>query len=737
MRLKISFTLLILSLILSACASGTATISTPQPTPSASTPSVLPTAGVAVTSVPDPRLTATTFLTDWQAEKFSDMYDMLTGVGQDAITRDKFVQRFIDISVNLTLQKVDFEILQSITNPTSAQVAYRLTFKTAILGDLARDNITMNLSLEKKTWKVQWDDGLIMPELKGGNKLQIEYKVPSRGDIYDRTGNVIAATADAVALGIIPGQIVDNQESALVSLLSTLTGQTTQAIRALYANAGPDWYIPVGEASAQDANDHGDLITALNGHGLVVTPFRSRYYFDGGVGPHVIGYVQPIFKEDLIHYQRLGYSGSEKVGKAGLEKWAENALAGQRGATLRVISPSGQTVAILAQRDSQPAQMIYTTQDKQLQLLAQKAIIGFTGAIVVMERDTGRILAMVSSPDYDPNLFEPTNYNNGKGLPAMLSDPNTPLINRATQGLYPLGSVFKIVMMSAALESGLYTADTTYQCGSYFRELPGVTLKDWTVDHGQPPSGLLTLPQGLMRSCDPFFYHIGLDLYRQKGDQFVSNIARGFGLGKPTGVDQIAEDGGNMPDPVNEDDSVQESIGQGRILVTPLQVASFVAAVGNGGTLFRPQVVEKITSPDGVPSFTFAPIVNSKLPVSQENLKLVQDAMRSVVADKRGTAWNVFLGMDIPIYGKTGTAQNPHGDAHAWFAGYTNAGRTDKPDIAVAVLVENAGEGSEIAAPIFRRVIEDYFFGRPSALYWWESGYYVKKTPQPTATPQP
>ncbi|HEX7567315.1 MAG TPA: penicillin-binding transpeptidase domain-containing protein, partial [Anaerolineaceae bacterium] len=643
---------------------------------------------------------------------------------------------FTDVAVGLTLQEVNYDILQAITNPSSDQVAYRLTYKTNLFGEMVRDNITMNLSLEKNIWKVQWDDGLIMPELRGENKLQLDYKVPSRGDIYDRNGNVIAATTDAVSLGIIPGQIQSNQEDQLVAELAILTGRTQQSIRDLYANAGPNSYIPVGEASAQDYNDRASALENLGG--LVVNPFHSRYYFDDGIGSNVIGYVQPIFKEDLIQYQREGYSGGEKVGKAGIEKWGEDALAGQRGATLYVISPSGQIVTRLGQRDSKPAQWIYTTLDTNLQILAQKAIYGFTGSIVVLERNTGRVLAMVSSPGFDPNAFEPTNYNSNDLLNQIINDQEKPLLNRATQGVYPLGSVYKIITMAAALESGLYTIDTTYNCGSYFTELPGVTLNDWTVEYKQPPSGLLTLPQGLMRSCDPYFYHIGLDLYRQKGEKYVADMARAFGLGKATGIGQIAEDGGSIPNPVNEHDAVQEAIGQGAILVTPLQVATFIAAVGNGGTLYRPQVVEKITTPDGIPSLTFNPIVDSKLPVSQANLKIIQDAMRSVVADKRGTAWNVFLGLDsIPIYGKTGTAQNSLTDPHAWFAGYTNAGRTDKPDIAVVVIAENAGEGSDYAAPIFRRVVEDYFFGRPSALYWWESNYYVKKAAQPTATPTP
>lgn len=733
MRIKILNIILLLAFALSACTSGGVG---PTVQPSATVVSTLPSARSTVVTAPDPRLVARQFLDDWKADKYTDMYTLLTSVGKDAITQDQFVQRFTNVAVGLTLQELDYEILQAITNPASAQVAYRLTYKTNLFGDMSRDNMTMSLSLEKGAWRVQWDDGLIMPELHGGNKLQLDYKVPSRGDIYDRAGNVIATTSDAVALGLIPGQIQTDQESTLVTELARLTGRTQQSIRDLYADALPNSYIPVGEVPAQDYNDRASVLSKMGG--LVVNPFRSRFYFDDGVASNVIGYVQPIFKEDLIQYQRLGYSGAEKVGKAGLEKSGENALAGQRGATLYVMSPSNQIVARLGQRDSAPAQWIYTTLDTNFQVLAQKALTGFTGSIVVLERDTGRVLAMVSSPGYDPNAFEPTNYNSNTLLNQILNDPERPLLNRATQGTYPLGSIFKIVVMAAALESGIYTKDTTYNCGSYFTELPGVTLNDWTVEYKQPPSGLLTLPEGLMRSCDPYFYHIGLDLYRQKGASYVTDMARAFGLGKATGIGKIAEDAGNMPDPVSEHDSVQEAIGQGAILVTPLQVAAFVAAVGNGGTLYQPQVVEKITSPDGTPSSTFKPIVNGKLPVSQDNLKIIQDAMRSVINNKRGTAWNVFLGLEsIPIYGKTGTAQTSLPLPDAWFTAYTNENNPDKPDIAVVAIAENAGEGADYAAPIVRRVIEDYFFGRPSALYWWESNYYVAKKAQPTATPAP
>jgi penicillin-binding protein 2 len=343
---------------------------------------------------------------------------------------------------------------------------------------------------------------------------------------------------------------------------------------------------------------------------------------------------------------------------------------------------------------------------------------------------------MVSSPGIDPNLFDPTNFNN-KVLNTLLNDGQQRLLNRAAQSSYPLGSIFKIITMSAALESNLYTPTSTYYCDSYFTELPGETLADWTVAKKKPPSGNLTLVQGLMRSCNPWFLHIGLDLFRQKGAKFISDLARSFGLGSATGIEQVAEDAGNIPDPKTDGDSVQLAYGQGEMLVTPLQVVRFIAAIGNGGTLYRPQIIESMTTSTGVTTYTFSPEKTGILPIKTETLTAVQDGMRSVVKSKLGTAYYALEGLNIPIYGKTGTATTSTDKPHAWFTGYTSTGRTDKTDIAVVVLAENAGEGSEIAAPIFRRVIENYYFGKALKLYPWESEFNVTRTPtlQYTLTP--
>lgn len=683
---------------------------------------------------------AQAYLDAWKVEDYAAMYPLLTSVSKDAFSQDEFNRHYESVAVEATLTGVDYEILSVLVDRGKAQVRYRVTLKSLLVGDISRETV-MNLRNEKGQWRIEWDDTLILPELQGGNYLVMDRSgyVPSRANIYDRNGYALVAQADATAVGFLPDQVDPEQADKLFATLSELTGVSVNTIQVLYQNApkGADWYIPLGVVSADRIAAQLNTLSSLPG--VTMRPYKSRYYFEGGIAPHVIGYVSAIQPDEVEEYKRLGYQQDERVGRSGLEKWGESYLAGKRGGALYVFNAQGRPVTRLAKSEAQPAQAIYTTLDRDFQMAAQQALSAFRGAIVVLERDTGRVLAMVSAPQFDPNIFEPINYNSSQRLFETSSDPTQPLFNRATQGLYPLGSVFKIITMSAALESGRYTPETTYQCGYFFDELPGARLHDWTYDYylqgGQvAPSGLLTLPQGLIRSCNPYFWHIGLDLYNQGLTIAVSEMARGFGLGKPSGIVGLEEEAGNILDPASPVDAVNMAIGQGDVLVTPLQVANFVAAVGNGGTLYLPQVVERIVPPEGKPSQIFKPQVIGKLPLSKENLAVVQQAMVGVIRNEkpRGTAWHVFTGLDIPVAGKTGTAQSGADRPHAWFAGYTFAERPDKPDIAVAVVVERVGEGSDYAAPIFRRIVELYFSGQPQKLYWWEASLNVPGTLTPT-----
>ncbi|MEW6718755.1 MAG: penicillin-binding transpeptidase domain-containing protein [Chloroflexota bacterium] len=712
--------------------------------PNTSEPTLTPTLsepGVSTTRAPDAGAAARAYLEAWQADDYATMYGLLTSVSRDALSEEGFSTRYRQVAAQASLESLSYEILSVLTYPKRAQVAYRVTLHTILVGDITRET-SMNLSLENGEWHVQWDDTLILPELAGGNYLSMYYEIPSRGNIYDRNGHAIVAQAEAVSIGIIPGQINPNQEETLLRELSLLTGIPQETLLNMIESYQPDWYLPIGEASSDKISARGNVLYGLSG--LVLRPYRSRYYFNGGIASQVIGYISFIQAEEAEAFQRKGYRVDEKVGRIGLEKWGEAYLAGKRGGTLYVVSPEGQIITKLAESAPEPAYQIYTTLDMDLQLQAQTAIEGFLGSIIVLERDTGRILALVSSPGFDPNLFDPSNFNSSY-LIGKLFEPPYPTFNRGTQGQYSLGSVFKIITMSAALESGLYTPSTTYNCGYFFTELQGLTLNDWTYDYfledGETsPSGVLTLVEGLMRSCNPYFWHIGLDLFRQGLTHAITDMAIAFGLNQATGIEQVAEAEGQILEPTNEVEAVNQAIGQGPLLVTPLQVVDFVAALGNGGTIYRPQVVERVESVNGEVILSFTPVVRGTLGVTEETLTTIQEAMKLVVDNPRGTAYHRFRGLNVPVAGKTGTATiDGFSEPHAWFVGYTYAEKEDKPDIAVVVLLENAGQGSDFAAPIFRRIVEIYFYGGPLTRYPWEAKIGMTKTPTPevTETPSP
>jgi penicillin-binding protein 2 len=722
--------LLLLLILLTGCGPVGGTSTTP-----------LPTAQINVTHVPSADAALRTYLDAMLVEDYTTMYSMITQAARSAISQDDFAKHYNDDLNAMSAKTVEYNILSMLTDPLNSQVSFNITYQTSLFGDIQRDFNT-NLVLEDGHWRLQWDDALILPELAGGKRLVTNYDSPARGDIYDRDGNAIATQTDAYALSLVSGELSSDTEDAVFNKLWQLTGVRPEIIRFNYQNYAPGNYVPVGEASTEAVNASG--ITNFNG--VKASPYTSRFY-EPNLAPNAVGYTLFISPAEINAYRRLGYSGAERVGWEGIEKWGETYLHGRNAATLYVASADGTFETVLAQVNSEPAASITLTIDKDLQEQAQAAMDGLPGAIVVMEVDTGRVLAMVSSPGFDPNWYDLDNLNR------QFTDEQ-PTFNRAAQGTYPLGSVFKIVTMAAALESGVFAPDTTYECGYSFEDIPGHTLYDWTYDRCQTeklnsgkdtcttkPSGLLTLEQGLMRSCDPWFYHIGFDLWNLGKGNLISDMAKSFGLGNATGIEQVAESKGSIPNPADGLQATSIAIGQSDVQVTALQVATYLAAVANGGTLYRPQLVEKIQPVTGDAINIFRPQANGTLPLSTGNLTAIQDALRSVVENPRGTAYFKLASFPFPIAAKTGTAESGTTDPHAWFAGYSLANRPDKPDISVAVLVNNQGEGSTWAAPIFRRVMEIYFNGHGLTLYSWESTYGVVNPdfgiPVPTPTPGP
>jgi len=739
MRKTTWFNMILILALLVACS--------PQNVGTQTTP---PPPQVGVTPAPNVESAMQVFMDAWMVEDFSSMYAMLTQANRDTIPMEDFSTRIKNALNAMNVASMEYKITSALTNPRTAQVAYHITYHSVLLGDVQREPLAQ-LSLENGEWHVLWDDGLILPELQGGNTLQVDYRIPARGNIYDSSGDAIVTQADAISLGIVPVDVVPDQSGLLFYELEQLTGVKAGTIAAQYENYPENpAYIPVGETTAERFNQRSSVLS--NYPGLWWFDYSARYYFNGGIAPHVVGYTQYISPDKLDAYRRLGYSGAEKVGTSGVEKSGEEYLGGKRGVSLYVVAPDGTILGNLAKVDPQPAQSIYLTIDRDLQLNAQEALGAFNGAVVVLEKNTGRVLAMASTPGFDPNVFEPANYNNTTGISDLFNNYNQPLINRAAQGTFALGSIFKIITMAAALETGAFTPESIYDCQYDFTELGAShILHDWTWEKCEAqkaenpdittctvkPSGVITLPEGLMRSCDPWFFHIGLTLFNNGLGTAISDMAKGFGLGAATGIRQIDESVGVVPVPGDGVEATSLAIGQGNLQVTPLQVASFLAALGNGGTLFRPQVFEKVENVNGTATLSFTPEKLSSLPISSENLQVIQDAMISVVKNPRGTAYARFSGLSIPVAGKTSTSETGFSDPHAWFGGYTLANREDKPDIAIIVFVENGGEGSYYAAPIFRRIVESYFYGRPQSVYWWESSIGITRTPTPLVTETP
>jgi penicillin-binding protein 2 len=725
----------------------------------------LPEPGQTTEPPPDPDEAARQFLNAWETGDYNRMYTLLSPLTRDGLSLEAFTQRYEQIMRSGAFSSIEAEIVSSlILSAKRAEVRYRVTLESAVVGDLVRETRIDLTRDQGEGWGIAWTEAAILPELAENRQLSLTTVTPTRANIYDRNGEAFAseATADqpnVASLWLVPNEIGDEDtEETMLSTLRRLfdLAATDPIIDRYDAFRGTNFFIPLGVVPYEDYRSVSGLLNSLGG--VRAATYSTRYYygsgltpFGGAASPHAVGYVSQIQESELDDRRAQGYAGDEYIGRIGIEAAFEQQLRGVPGGTLNLLSPSGEYLQTLAGRESEPPYAVYTNLDRDLQTVAQRSLEGFAGSIVVIERDTGAVLAMASSPAFDPNLFVGGNPNLREETLQLLNQANQPYVNRAVQGLYPAGSVFKIVTMAAALESGLFEPDTVYYCGSDWNEA-GYVLDDWTKDRELPPSGDLTLQGGLMRSCNPWFYHIGLTLYRNGFESAISDMALGFGLGSPTGI-EISDEPGTVPSPEtklervgeewNDRDPVQLAIGQNFLEVTPIQIVRYVAAIGNGGTLYRPQLVQRIENAEGAVLQEFVAEEQGELPISPETLSAIQEAMVMVVGNERGTAYRKVLGLNLNIAGKTGTASTTGiAEPHAWFAGYSYEGREDLPDIAVVVMIENIGEGSDWAAPIFRRIMETYFKGRPLQLFPWESRLWVERTPEPedgegNGTPEP
>jgi penicillin-binding protein 2 len=608
---------------------------------------------------------------------------------------------------------------------SQARAAFAVEIETSLVDTFSIENELL-LVWEQNRWAVDWSSQSIFRELEGDNLVHMISRIPVRANIYDVNGRGLAIAGDSVTVGVVPDEIQD--ETTVLARLSQVLDIPQSEIKASYENQPVSWFIPIADISVEVSREHYELLSTEPG--ILLREKRTRIYREPATAPHVVGFLGKVPGEELAAWQHRGYTGDELVGRTGIEAWGEPYLAGQRGGTLTIITPQGRVVATLARREAVPARSIYLTVDSAFQRTVEELLGERKGAVAVMDIDDGRILALATWPRFDPNLF-------ARGIDpdvwaALVNDPANPLLNRAIQGQYPPGSTFKIVTMGTILERGGVEPTQMYNCPGYWDKL-GWRMTCWL----KSGHGTIDLITALAASCDVTFYQVGYDLSFVDVDALPS-YARSFGLGTPTGIgersvslpgignnsgwesegdrDPLGEASGLVPDDAwkrqtfgegwSTGDTVNLAIGQGFLLTTPLQMGRLIAAIANGGTLYRPRIVDRIAAVGEIPEVVFEPEKVGRLPIAPASLDAIRTGLGGATTLSLGTATHRFSDFPIPVAGKTGTAQNEGELPHAWFVGYLPA---DEPEIAIVAMLENIGEGSTYAAPLFRQVAEAYY----------------------------
>jgi penicillin-binding protein 2 len=541
-----------------------------------------------------------------------------------------------------------------------------------------------------------------------------------RGTMYDRNGAILVSNRPSFAISILPYEYTNPRDAT--PILSEITGVPTEQIETMLQQSEELMFTPI--VIKRDVDD--TMIAKIEERkyylpGVVIEAVPVRQYVYQQLAAHVFGYLGNISEAEYAKRREQGYRSNDLIGKEGLEREWEEVLRGVDGGSQVEVNALGEEIKIVGEKHAIAGKGLVLTLDGNLQKVVEDALetqiiesrkVGEPakgGSVVVLDVHTGGVLALASSPTFDPNAF--ASGISTREWNALINDKNNPLTNKVIQNSYPPASVFKIITTAAALDMG-YTNTT-----EIFEDRGVYVLEGWSF-YGWDTSGLgrLNIVDALTWSSDPVFYELGHRL----GIDNLASYALTFGLGQVTGIKLQGEEKGLVPTEQWKMDTYGESwypgetliaaIGQGYYLVTPLQQALLLMAVANEGIVYRPMLVDKVLTPDGSVIEKYQPEVLRTIYLRPEIWETIHKGLISVTS--KGTAASVMQGLSPAIAGKTGSAETGRGTTHSWFACYAPA---DKPEIVVTALVEDGGESGVAAGPIVRKVIEYYFSNKQAA----------------------
>jgi penicillin-binding protein 2 len=527
-----------------------------------------------------------------------------------------------------------------------------------------------------------------------------------RGLILDRNMRVLVGNAPAISVGLTPSELPRDAMAAdqVIDQVCALLKVDPAQARLKLAKQKARPYAParlgvdVDRGVVARLEDRREALP-----GLAIWQDSKRSY-PQPLASHVLGYVGEISERQLDRLKDQGYRLGDWLGQAGMESRYDAELKGTDGGRQVRINASGRELGVLKEVPARAGDNLVLSIDAGLQSVAEEAMGQEAGAIVALDPRNGEVLALVSKPDYPNSAF--AGRVDPKVWAGLLEDERHPMNNRVVQGLYPPGSVFKLNTALAALHEGVITPTDRLNCFGIFW-ISTWPYRCWKeVGHGS-----IAMEQAITESCDIFFYQVGLKLKVEA----LARWTRKFGFGERTGIDLSGELAGVVPDPgwkmAKEGlswypgNTVMMSIGQGYLLATPLQLARFVSAVANGGRLVTPHILKRVTDPDGQVVQEVKAPAPVDLGLDPDYLALVQRGMEGAVSSRRGTASRARVA-GLSVAGKTGTAQNPHGEDHAVFVCFAPV---ESPQVAIAIIVENGGEGGLTAAPIAKKMLEYLF----------------------------